>query len=632
MSKVTRIDVDVNIQNAKNKIREVADDINRQNNRVNTQAGSSSVSGGAGAGVSEKAQDVASMISQYRQIQRQEEQKIRREFEGVRKANMLEHQEYQQRHQQGLMSDTDFEKHQERYQQEQVGTFGEEREAIAENTSKTNELIQQLIDKQDAQTKDEVTRAQRDTEETQFGGAGGKKKKGILGGLFDERSALMDARMGATTDKELKDINKQLDRVNKDIGKKMGGGGKMGLAGFLMGAGDVTEAFAAGNPQGGATGMMMLLSKMGPYGIAAAAIAAIIGGSVSSGNKRDTAISTLTPFRAYGDRFAIDEQIRQTPWSIYGYKESIDYANKRKELALGAGRSFSATDENAIAATAMEKGYGINNVAQLSAYERQERYSKTTSENIVEMLNVLTAIKDGSMTAQDFTLANEKANLMNRLQGSFTSRQESFDNRQILGLMTAFEKLGGEGKDQRAGDFIEGTMNAMREGGSKNAMLLKYQWAAQAHPELRGDQAALNRIVEEGTDPKYMRSFMEGMKKYAGGDRQNEYFTFKTMMPGLTPSMRQKWIENANNEEIFKNMAGKGLGDSGAASIENAINIVRDNVNFTQTVWADMKKEAGSLGKDLKNFMTSIFGTGAVPVDIRYINVADKNRIPGAKK
>jgi hypothetical protein len=641
----TRIDVEVNTQNAKNQLREIANEATRVNNQINNQRGSSTQSSSSQSSDSRssssqssdsrssssqssdsrssssqssdsrssssqssdsRAQDVISAISQMRQHSDKKAQDISRQFNDLRSANIREYEEYSKKHAAGQISDDEFANYKKGFFENQTQSFQDERDELSENQKTTNELIQELIDKQDAKTKAEVESSQRDSKEF--------KGEGILKKLFSKRSALMEARMNATSDAELKDINRQLNRVNKDISKKSGGSGS--IADTITAGGQFTESVISGNAPQATLG---LLSKAGPWGMAAAAVLAATAGGIFATNKREDAISGITSYRALGDRDVIGKSVIDTNISRYNMTPE-EFINKRKELLLSSGKYQAGSVQNTLDAVRLEKGYGIDNVSGLSTNERQDKYAKSTSDNILEMLNVLGQIRDGSISAEDLTLANEKSQLMYRLQSSQVSRQETFDNKQVLGLMTAFEKLGGEGKDQRAGDFIEGTLGALREGGSQNMMMLKHQFALQAHPELADDPAAIARIIEEGTDPRYITSSLKGLKNMFGGNKQAEYFGFKEFFKGsgLTASMREKVMQLAGSEEGLKNIMGLGIDwNKKDFNQSEADKYAYDKTRLSDEMLAELKKATVDLLMSFKKWT-------AEPIDVNVRN-KDKN-------
>lgn len=614
-NKNVRIDVEVNTSNAKNQLRELGADVNRVNNQANNSGSSSSTSSGSG-----RANDVQSAMSYLRQQSEAKEKQIRQEYANMRSANMSEMNDFSQRHAAGKVSDKDFNEYRQGFHENQVGSFVEEREAVADEQKRTNELLQELISRQDQNTQDTIESQQRDNSEFSGGGP-----KGILQGLFEKRNSLMESRMNATSEDDLKDINKQLGRVNKDISKRAGGGG---FADTITQGGNIGETIMSGDGMQMGSSALGMLSKAGPYGMAAAAIAAAVGGAVMMGNSRQKTAAQLTSYRSLGDENAINASIDKTDYTKYGLN-SEEFTAKRRELLLASGRYQSGGADYTMSAQKIEQGYGVESIAQLSGNERQDKYAKSTVDNLVEMINVLGEIRDGSISKDDFTRVNEKAQLMNSLQQYQTGKQEKFDQKQVLGLMTAFEKMGGEGKDQRAGSFIQGTLQGMGEGGNANLMILKRQAVIRAHPELANDPSGISRMLEENTDGAYhsqMLKDMFGKGGYTGGNKQNRYFTAKEMFPGLTPSEREKIMNAGSNDEILGNIKGVGLGKGGGigASVSNAGQYAEVTTTKTDEVLGDIKKSVEGIGVWFNDLFRD-------PIDVNVRNV-DKSAVPATKK
>jgi len=371
-----------------------------------------------------------------------------------------------------------------------------------------------------------------------------------------------------------------------------------------------------------------MLSKAGPYGMAAAAILGAVTGAVMMGNSRQKTSAQLTSYRALGDEKDINSAIDNTDYTKYGLN-SEEFTAKRRELLLASGRYQSGGADYTMSAQKIEQGYGVESIAQLSGNERQDKYAKSTVDNLVEMINVLGEIRDGSISKDDFTRVNEKAQLMNSLQQYQTGKQEKFDQKQVLGLITAFEKMGGEGKDQRAGSFIQGTLQGMGEGGNANLMILKRQAVIRAHPELANDPAGISRMLEENTDGAYhsqMLKDMFGKGGYTGSNKQNRYFTAKEMFPGLTPSEREKIMNAGSNDEILGNIKGVGLGKGGGigASVSNAGQYAEVTTTKTDEVLGDIKKSVEGIGVWFNDLFRD-------PIDVNVRNV-DKSAVPATKK
>ena len=99
------------------------------------------------------------------------------------------------------------------------------------------------------------------------------------------------------------------------------------------------------------------------------------------------------------------------------------------------------------------------------------------------------------------------------------TKRDLVDTDSSLRMMAAWESIGLSGKGEKAGDFLSNTVRGMGEGGSDNEMLLKYEAAKQAHPELANDPAALRRFVRfNNDDPEYMNTYMQMVGEMTGGN------------------------------------------------------------------------------------------------------------------
>lgn len=566
----TRIDVQVNTQNAKNKLRELADEAKKNNidaNRLEqstSNIGNKSAINNSGKEAAEEARRVA------KEIEREKKAQVANEHRELRRQNSEEFNEVRKKHRSGKLSDDEYEEERKKFQEAQLGSYADERAEKREIEQDQLNVLEEILDALRQAEKGDTVDNQRDNDE--FRG------KGILGELFEKRSRLQAERLASNDEGEIKEKTKELRgldaRINKFLGVKKGSA----IADTLSEGGDLVSSTMAGNAGGAAMGA---LSKAGPYGIAAAAIGAAIFGVISRVGGITTATAPLASLRAQGGR----DDIRD---SGMGYRDSFqnmgmtdkDQWQFRYDLAMSSGIGSRGDAMYAAHAAGLEKGYGIKDIAGLSTNERGDKYGKATSDNILEMLNVLGQIRDGSIKPNDLTLANEKANLMVRMQSSQLSRREQFDTREILSTMSAFEKLGGSGKDMRAGDFMEGAFAGVREGGDKNQMLLKIQAAKEAHPELANNQVALAKIVEKGDDPAYLASAVKMLKRITAGDEVSSYYLMKKMFPQLTVEQREM-LHGANNE-FFETLKGNRYSKANIYNSQDALSYAEKN-----TAWAD---------------------------------------------
>jgi len=437
-----------------------------------------------------------------------------------------------------------------------------ERAGLVHETAKfrdeRNEKIQNLEDEQTnllRAIKEALTdnqKIQRESKQEDNAEFEAKKSEGLLGKLLNERGSLNRDLITATTKSEQKVIQEKLKKVNEEIQKTHAGAGQDG-EGTIGGARMLSNAM-----NGNVGGMAMsLLSKLGPYGIAAGVIA---GATIGLGTKGNQTLQSAYDLRAL-------QGTGKDPNFINGFRESLFGGAGRNLSALGISQmdmigyatkmartsgSMAGIDNRAYNSLALEKGLGVQDLAQFAVFERQERNMQTVSENTLDLVNVMTSIDKSGLKKDDLTQLGEKLQTQNKVLSYQFQRQEVVSNKEATVLMGAFAKLGGSGADGRAGDFISKTMGAFGEGGDQNTMAYKYYLAKKAHPELANNPAALNRLVEQGTDLKYVQTGLTDMtSRFSGND---QYFMFKQFFPGLTPEQRDKLMSLGKTGGITKMM------------------------------------------------------------------------------
>lgn len=437
-----------------------------------------------------------------------------------------------------------------------------ERAGLVHETAKfreeRNEKIQNLEDEQtnllraikEALTDNQkIQREQRQEGNAEFES---KKSEGILGKLLNERGSLNRDLITASTKSEQEAVQKRLKEVNGKISEIQAGAGQDG-EGTIGGARMVSNAMH-GNVGNIASS---LLAKLGPWGIAAG----IIGGAtIGLGTKGNQTLQSMYDLRALQGN-------GKDPNFINGFRESLFGGAGRDLSSMGlsqmdmvayAGKmartsgSMAGIDSRAFKSLTLEKGLGVQDLSQYAVFERQERNMQTVAENTLDLVNVMTSIDKSGLKKDDLTQLGEKLQTQNKVLSYQFQRQEVVSNKEATVLMGAFAKLGGSGADQRAGDFISKTMGAFGESGDANTMAYKYYLAKKAHPELANNPAALNRLVEQGTDLKYVQTGLTDMtSRYSGND---QYFMFKRFFPGLTPDQRDKLMSLGKTGGISKMM------------------------------------------------------------------------------
>lgn len=590
----TRIDVQVNTQNAKNKLRELADEAKKSNIDANRLEQTTNTVGKTSTSTKDAAEEARRVA---KELEKEKKAQIADEHRQLRRQNQEEFNERKRLNKSGKLSDEDFEEERKRFADAQMGSYMEERNEKRQVEEEQLRKLEEILDSLRQAEHYDGIQEQRDGDEF--------KSKGILADLFEKRSTLQSERLSANSEDDINNKTKELASVDKKISKLLGN--KSGIADTVAQGGDLMSSVVSG---GGMQAGMNILTKLGPWGMVAAATTAAAAGNVMRVGEITKATAPLASLRAQGGRddiFNSNKPYRDS-YHDMGMNDK-DMMAFRYNLQMSSGIGSRGDAKYSVHAAALEKGYGIKDVAGLSTFERGDKYGKATSDNIVEMLNVLGQIRDGSIKPNDLTLANEKAQLMYRMQGSYASRHEKIDTKEIISNIAAFEKLGGSGKDWRAGDFIEGAYSGIREGGDKNQMLLKIQAAKEAHPELANNQVALSKIVEKGDDPEYLKSTLKMLKRITNGDEVSQYHLLKKYFPQLNVEQRESMIKNPD----FINSLGKKYSNSGLFNTSDALSYAEKNTALTDQLSAWSSDSVNELTEGVNNIVKN---TGEIVVKL----------------
>ena len=562
---VTRIDVEVSTDRAKQKLRELREEAIKSGidpsgitPKVDSKTHTESYSPNIDRGVkliidritNKGLDDISSKYTEIRRNSDIDIRNARRDFG----SNKISSEDFDKKlteyRANKAKADTDEEK--------------EKNDYLKQQTEKLNSILEEL----------RVKRTEDNKDETKNVGRG----KGMLEELFEKRNRLKGEQFSATSEHDIKSKGKEIDKVDKEIEHLLGR--KSHMLHGINEAGQIGGELLEGNLGGASSSVMQLLSGMGGTAALVAAsvtaVAAVFGTAFMHGQELEKNASGLFALRSQGNKDDIIQNTLHSGAWAYGM-DAETFMDEQLKLARTSGHS-NDLQKRTMQSLALEKGYGLENSGQYSKLDRQNKEGKTSDETLLEMLNVLTGIKESGVTATDLTLINEKAATMFRLEGSVTSRQEKFETKDIVGIMAAFNKLGGSGADQRSADFIENFMNAGREGGgNQNLELLKYEAARRVRPDLANDAYALSGIVEEGTDPQYMKAYFDVLKESGGGNKQQEMFIRKLAYQGLTFDQR-----GMLDKLDFGTMLGKGYGAGGPFSMSNADLSAKANTTVSQ--------------------------------------------------
>jgi hypothetical protein len=469
--------------------------------------------------------------------------------------------------------------------------------------SETNEILEEIREAFTQRNREEREQKQRDDEEFED-----RKSRGLLGQLMNERDQLNKNLITAESEEEQKRIQNRLKEVNKQITATQGGAAQ-DPKGDIVGNARMVSGIMGGNMGGAAMGM---LSKLGPWGMAAGIVGGATLGLGLSGNNLLQSIYGLRAFKGASQNEGFVDNFRERTFGGAGrdlatlgfsQKELVDYT---RGMATQTGTMDKASDK-AFDAMLTERAFGVQNLQQFSVFERQNRDMQSIANNTLEMINVLSSIDKSGIKPDDLTQLQEKLTVQNKIMSYQFQKQESVSTRESTALMAAFSRLGGSGSDQRAGDFISGTLGAFGEGGDPNMMAYKFYLAKKARPELRGNPAALSKMIEEGTDLQYVQTGLTDLTTRFQG--QDLYFMMKKFFPNLTPEQRDKLVELGRKGMIMEEVQNFGKSSKGfdkddveTLASNNVSEITRLQAEFNNTMGEFQLKVAQGMEKAIAFF------------------------------
>lgn len=415
----------------------------------------------------------------------------------------------------------------------------ERKDKLEELARRQVELLERIRRGQENRNKSDDVNNQRDNTEHN------KNAKWGLNDLKLRRNKLIGSLTGGEGDekisKRITNIDSIIDKIKKknNLGDSEVNDSNNRTYGNIARGTNIASSVVSGN----VGGLVGALGSIPVIGAIAVAVAGIIKAGAEQFAARQQDENVLMKFGK--DRNSTRQEFLNTKYaSDYGLS-GTEYAESRASLIKGSGKMSSGNYDNMILSRALEKGYGIDNVAGISGNERQDKYGKSTADNIVSMLNVLGSIKESSIKPGDLVLANEKAMLMFSLQSGQKTSNDEFDQRKVLGVMAAGEKMGGAFADDRAQSTWGQAFNSIKDGGSDNIRAMKYQFAIKARPDLArpGNEYKLSEYVESGSDPAYLASVIKGLQNMSGGNENILGFSMKEVFKGMAPNARRKLME-----------------------------------------------------------------------------------------
>lgn len=461
-------------------------------------------------------------------VLRSKQEQIKSEYAEVRQSNLDEFKQYEEKYARGEIGKKEFKKQKELFEGAQSEATAQEQKELVEVEKELNQhlrlIVREMVDKR----KIDRERAQRDRKEFDEGGG----TNGIYGSLVQENKDLQKQRLNAQSQDELDDINARI-AANKERMREMEGGGDsrassadasginysqlaQSIASANLAATSIQTGRAAGGLLGGTKGATAtasiiaaayaLLSQSDQVFAAGAGVGALRGsgyvGSTQSFGLIDQSQGE------YG--LGMATSVGLSPQDFLKAAET-----KGRETGIAGPDILRRTLED----LQFNKAFGAD-AGVFNSFERFTTQQREATDISLDVLNVLTSIKESSLKEGDLATLTEKLQTQQTLMSIQRTKRDIVDVDSSLRMLAAFESIGLSQKGEKAGDFLSQTVQGLGEGGGDNMMLMKYEAAKRAHPELAYDPAALRRFVKfNSDDPEYINAFMKMSGQWTAGNK-----------------------------------------------------------------------------------------------------------------
>lgn len=510
-------DVSINIRGRDDGLGQQLDSLREKAKSLGVELGNIQTEWDNSNGSQAKKDTLSEHIGAIRDAQRT---KIQSDYASLRKINQQDFEDDKNAHSRGLITTSEYNKRKQAFQTSQDDLNRQEENELKQLDKDSNlqlRLIYRLLFEQDKRKKEQ---AQNDNREFQ--------SNGFIGGLRDEIRELENKRNGAS-EEELAEINRQIAEKKKQLSEAQGSGleDKGGssrlnnLRNFVNTAGAAGSGDLIGTAQS-AVGMVGGATAA----IATAVISAIVG-IMFNGEKVQENLQQAASLRGVGqtgqgtNRLFSDSLTSN--WSEIG-----KLGKSPDEIATMMGQKSLASKvggDNLIRRTmddyAFAKGFGAD-AGIFSQFERFNKGQKEATEIALDVLNTLSSIKESSLKEDDFNTLSEKLVSAQTIMSLQRNKTDTTNSTDALRILAGFESVGLSGKGEKAGDFLNRTINGLGEGGGDNLMMLKYQLMAESNPELLNDPAAMQRALKyKNTDPKYIEHSLKRLYQMSEGNQVN---------------------------------------------------------------------------------------------------------------
>jgi hypothetical protein len=559
-----------------------------------------------------------SVENQTKETLRAKQDAIKSEYSGARKANIEEFSSIESRFASGKMSSADFEKERKKFDDSQQTLNKEENQELINVEKEMNQHLRIIVREMVMQKRLERERQQRDDKEFSLREKEEKDKKGQT----DENGELRPVVVDKKEDKDDDKGDNFMRRADRSV------------AGAIYATPNLASGEMRPMVQAGTSLMTDLVQLAGSNIITAVAAAGalITYKMVEKGNQIVEAAGKVGVFRGSGYTGA--ETIR-------GHVDDNSYEEHMLELGLDKPKLFEL-----MAGKAKSSGHADNlrlrtlndeyirkaTGADPEVYSKFERFTQNqevSSQIAGDMLNVLARIEKSSLKEGDLSTFQEKMTLQTNLFDIQRSKRDAINVDDSLRILSAFESIGLSQKGEKGGEFLANTINGLGEGGSDNAMLLKYEAAKRARPDLANDPAGLRRFVKfHSDDPEYMRSAFGFFGDITNNNAMARDDLMYSMFNPQSEHDMEMWGSAMSGKGSFNDLLTGNPNKSWRGSL--SADQIRQDAAATTGLLSDtemyIKQIVESLGVSVNGFLEQITGNGA-----KSVNVNIKGSLPTYK-
>jgi len=547
---------------------------------------------------------------------REQRRRIKQEFEEARKANDREFSQARDDFSSGRISKEAFDEQKKRFSSSNLDLNTEMEQELLQVEKESAALLREIYKELATQDKLDRERAQRDKDEFNE-----SKQGGLFGSLASENRKLRAQQAASTDEAEIKLLQDRIDNNNSQMRSLKDTGNDTDYSGFQNGALAAARGDLSGTVMGGMQGFAGM-GKLAKGFTIAGLIAMVVKEFIGHGDKIQEAIGQSAAMRGMGKTGAGTNSRLQ---------EIIAGDSRVNDLGLGGEDLAEMMNQKALASRmtgdltgrtlddlAFQKGFGAD-VGMFSQFERFTKNQENSTTIGLDVLNVLTSIQRSNLKEGDLAALGEKLDSQQTIMSIQRQKRDSVDNTNALRVLAAFESIGLSDKGEKGGDFLSQTIQGLGEGGGDNAMLLKYEAARRARPDLANDPAALRRFVRfNSDDPTYMKEALGFLGDVSGGDEMAMDDLIYTLFNPQSEKDMQMYKKAMRGDEGFNRLlTGTGIEDMKQ----------RKTTLDKDTMYEDAMKTVGAVTEAMNgfsNFMQQLFidPSGALNVNV----VSDKTK------